>query len=313
MHSITLVHMDLNLLTALDALLEEGSVGAAADRLGLSQPAMSRTLARIRQATGDPVLVRSGRLMLPTAYAEGIRDEVHQLAVRAQAVLAPMARADISALERTFTVQFNDVIAGALLPRLAARVAAAAPGVRLRVLGEADTAAGELRQGKTDLQVTGAAPRHADVRAVTVATDRLVTFGGRDLPSDPATLDGFAALPHVVISRRGRQHDRIDDLLAGHGRRRRVVVTVPTLAAAVQTATAAGLVMVAPERMTSGQVGPELRPYALPLKVPAVPAVLAWHARHERDSAHRWLRGLITDVLTSIAGPEPAVRRKAAR
>ncbi|HVT69009.1 MAG TPA: LysR family transcriptional regulator, partial [Trebonia sp.] len=208
------MHMDLNLLTALDALLDERSVGAAAGRLHLSQPAMSRTLGRIRRATGDQILVRSGRSMLLTPYAEEIQSEVHQLVVRAQSVLAPAADLDPAAVERTFTAQFNDVIAGALLPRLTARVAVEAPGVRLRVLSEGDTGDGDLRRGRTDLQVAGSSPESPDVRAVTVATARLAVFGRPGLPSDPATLEGFAALPHVVISRRGRQHDRIDDLLA---------------------------------------------------------------------------------------------------
>lgn len=327
-YSITHMHMDLNLLTALDALLDERGVGAAADRLHLSQPAMSRTLGRIRRATGDQILVRSGRSMLLTPYAEEIQHEVHQLVVRAQSVLAPAADLDIAAVERTFTVQFNDVIAGALLPRLTARAAAAAPGVRLRVLGEGDTADDDLRRGRTDLQVAGSSPESPDVRAVTVATDRLAVFGPPRLPFDPATLAGFAALPHVVISRRGRQHDRIDDLLAesqlgpgaetGPGLRRRVVLTVPTLHAALRTVSAAGLITVAPEAMASCQIepgtgtglrtgsgsGPEARPglraYALPLPVPEIPVVMAWHVRHDRDAAHRWLRALVCEILASL-------------
>ena len=102
---------------------------------------MSRTLGRIRQATGDQILVRSGREMLPTPYAEQIRDEVHQLVIRAQAVLTPTGEVDSATLERTFTVQCNDVVADALLPALAARLTDAAPGVRLRFLGEAATTA----------------------------------------------------------------------------------------------------------------------------------------------------------------------------
>jgi DNA-binding transcriptional LysR family regulator len=312
--------MDLNLLTALDALLDERSVGAAAGRLHLSQPAMSRTLGRIRRATGDQILVRSGRSMLLTPYAEEIQNEVHQLVVRAQSVLAPAADLDIGAVERTFTVQFNDVIAGALLPLLTARAAGEAPGVRLRVLGEGDTADDDLRRGRTDLQVAGSSPESADVRAVTVATDRLAVFGRPGLPFDPATIEGFAALPHVVISRRGRQHDRIDDLLAGSrlrpepgsdtnsrpesqpGLRRRVVLTVPTLHAALRTVAAADLITVAPGAMASCQIGSGtgLRAYALPLPVPEIPVVMAWHVRHDRDAAHRWLRALVCEILASL-------------
>ncbi|MFI9273511.1 LysR family transcriptional regulator [Kitasatospora sp. NPDC052896] len=294
------MHLDLNLLTALDALLDERSVSAAADRLHLSQPAMSRTLSRIRRATGDQILVRTGRSMLPTPYAEQIRDEVHQLVTRAQAVLSPTAEVDPAALERTFTLQCNDVIADALLPRLAAELTDSAPGVRLRFLGEADTTVDELRRGHVDLQVTDAAPRHADTRSTTVLTDTLAVVGHHDLPHDPSTWEGFASLPHVVISRRGRVHDRVDDLLDAQHLRRRVAFTVPTLALALRTVAAHHLITVVPRLLTGHALPAPLRGYPLPGPAPAVPAVLAWHARHDRDSAHRWLRTLITDTLAAV-------------
>ncbi|WP_329572012.1 LysR family transcriptional regulator [Kitasatospora sp. NBC_01266] len=125
------MHLDLNLLTALDALLDEGGVGAAADRPHLSQPAMSRTLGRIRRATGDEILVCSGRQMLPTPYAEQIRAEVHQLVTRAKTVLTPAAEVDPPTLRRTFTLRCDDVLADALLPPLVGELAVAAPGVVL--------------------------------------------------------------------------------------------------------------------------------------------------------------------------------------
>jgi len=298
--------MDLNLLIALDALLDERSVGAAADRLHLSQPAMSRTLSRIRRATGDEILVRSGRVMLPTPYAEQIRDEVHQLVTRAQAVLTPTAEVDPATFERTFTIQCNDVIADALLPDLAAALADSAPGVCLRVLGEADTTVDELRRGHIDLQVTDEAPGHADTRSTTVLTDSLAVIGRRDLPHDPSTWEGCAALPHIVISRRGRRHNRIDDLFEARRLHRHVVFTVPTLALALRTMATSDLVTVAPGLLAGRALPPLLRSYPLPGPATAVPAVLAWHARHDRDSGHRWLRTLIADALTAIAdAPAP--------
>jgi DNA-binding transcriptional LysR family regulator len=297
--SITRVHLDLNLLVALDALLDERSVGAAAGRLHLSQPAMSRTLGRIRHATGDEILVRSGRTMLPTPYAEQIRGDVHHLVAQAQAIFMPTAEIDPATLSRTFTVQCNDVVAGALVPRLAARVAATAPGVRLRFLGESEADTDELRRGNADLQLTDQTGHPADVRSMTVLTDRVVTIARRDLPVDPATTDGFVALPHVVISRRGRRRNLIDDLLAEQGHRRRVAVTVPTVAMALRAVAVADLITTAPARLTADQLGPALRSFPLPMPAPPIPAVLAWHARHEKDSAHRWLRGMITEVLTT--------------
>jgi DNA-binding transcriptional LysR family regulator len=296
--------MDLNLLTALDILLEERSVGAAAHRLRLSQPAMSRTLGRIRRATGDEILVRSSRLMLPTPYAEQIRGEVHQLVARAQAIFTPEAGLDLPTLERTFTLQCNDIVTGALIPPLTARIIATAPGVCLRVLGEADT---ELRTGSVDIQLSDETAHPADVRSVTVMTDTLATVARRDLAVDPATADGFTALPHVVISRRGRRRNRLDDILHAHGLSRRVTVTVPTLAPALQAVAAGSLVTVVPVLLAGRQLGPDLRSWKLPVPTPDSPAVMAWHARHEQDSAHRWIRAMISDTLASIARgiPDP--------
>jgi DNA-binding transcriptional LysR family regulator len=296
--SITCVHLDLNLLTALDVLLDERSVGAATDRLHLSQPAMSRTLGRIRHATGDEILVRSGRAMLPTPYAERIRGEVHQLVARAQAIFTQTADVDPATLDRTFTLQCNDVIASALIPRLTARLAQDAPRVCLRVLGEADTNVDELRRGNVDVRLTDQTTHPADVSSTTVMTDSLVTIGRHDLPSDPTTVDGFAALPHVVISRRGRRRNRIDEILQAQGLSRRVAVTVPTLAVALQVVATSAVVTVAPATLAGGQLGPGLRSFVLPLPTPEIPAVMAWHTRHERDSAHRWLRGMISDTLS---------------
>jgi DNA-binding transcriptional LysR family regulator len=120
--------LDLNLLTALDALLEEGSVAGAADRLRLSSPAMSRTLGRIRRATGDPIMVRTGRTMAPTPYALGLRADVHRLVEQARTLLAPERELDLAGLNRTFTVRFHDVVADAIGPDLVAAVRDGAPG-----------------------------------------------------------------------------------------------------------------------------------------------------------------------------------------
>ncbi|MFD3585840.1 LysR family transcriptional regulator [Streptomyces sp. NPDC058683] len=302
------MHLDLNLLTALDALLDEGSVGAAADRLHLSQPAMSRTLSRIRHATGDEILVRAGRSMLPTPYAEQIREEVHHLVTRAQVVLAPTAEVDPATLERTFTLQCNDIVAGALLPHLAAPLAATAPGVCLRVLGEAAATVDELRRGSVDLQISDETPDHADTRSVTLLTDTLVVVGHRNLPHDPTTWQGFAALTHVVVSRRGRTRTRLDDLMERHGLRRKVAFTVPTLALALRTVAAHDdLITVATTLLGTDSLPAGLRAYPLPEPAEPVPLVVAWHARHDRDAGHRWLRDLTTRTLTALTHvPDPA-------
>ena len=159
--SITQMQLDLNLLTALDALLEEGSVAGAADRLHLSAPAMSRQLGRIRRSTGDQILVRTGRTMTPTPHALAVRAEVHALVQRANGVLSPERELDLATLERTFTLQWHDAVLTAIGPSLLATVQAQAPGVRLRLLAEARTDTNDLRHGQVDLEIGSAEPRAA--------------------------------------------------------------------------------------------------------------------------------------------------------
>jgi hypothetical protein len=132
---------------------------------------------------------------------------------------------------------------------LTARIRATAPKVSLRVLGKADTNVDELRRGNVDIQLTDQTAHPADVRSMTRMTDTVVTVARAHLDVDPTTIEGFATLPHVVISRRGRRRGRIDD----------------------------------------NQLGPSLRSFELPVPTPEIPAVMAWRTRHERDTTHRWL------------------------
>src|SRR3954462_5807127 len=152
------MQLDLNLLTVLDALLEEGSVLGAADRLRLSSPAVSRTLGRIRRLTGDDILVRTGRTMTPTPYALAVREQVSELLRQAQAVLAPSRDLDLAGLGRTFTLQCHDALATSLAPPLLSAIAERAPGVRVRFLGEPAVDTDDLRHGRVDLEIGADVP-----------------------------------------------------------------------------------------------------------------------------------------------------------
>ena len=147
--------LDLNLLTALDALLAEAQRdGRAASRLGLSSSAMSRTLARLRAATGDPLLVRAGRGLVPTPRAAELRDRVHELARDARAVLRPHAsHLDLATLERTFTIRAGEGFLDLFSAPLVAAVTAAAPQVRLRFAPKPDKDVRPLREGRVDLEI----------------------------------------------------------------------------------------------------------------------------------------------------------------
>src|SRR5262245_37563525 len=143
--------MDLNLLIALDALLHEGSVAGAARRMNLSAPAMSRTLSRIRHSLGDPILVRAGRNLVPTPRALEIQGRVRSLIENAQTLMRPEVSADVSALDRSFTVRASDYVAGIFGARLIALMAKAAPKVTLRFANEGKEDVDALREGHIDL------------------------------------------------------------------------------------------------------------------------------------------------------------------
>ena len=143
---------DLNLLITLDALLAEGSVAGAARRLRLSPSAMSRALARLRETTGDPLLVRAGRGLIPTPRAQILRDEVARLVQETRAVLRPQQEVDPASLERTFRLRSSDGFVEAVGPALLARLAVEAPGVRLHFLAKPDKESGPLRRGELDFE-----------------------------------------------------------------------------------------------------------------------------------------------------------------
>lgn len=245
------MQLDLNLLTALDALLEEGSVTEAADRLYLSAPAMSRTLGRIRRVTGDQILVRTGRSMTPTPYALEVRERVHALVQQAHSVLGPHRELDLERLKRDFTLQCHDALTSALAPALLLATQAQAPGVRLRLLAEASVDTSDLRHGHVDLEAGAAEPTAPGVRSETIGSDRLVVALRADHPLGQGrlTLRRYANAAHITVSRRGRLHDPVDTALDERRLERRVVAAAPTTIAALQIVASTDLVTVVPERM----------------------------------------------------------------
>ena len=298
-----MVHVDLNLLVALDALLEENSVAAAADRLHLSPPAMSRTLSRIRRATGDDILVRSGRAMTPTPRALELREETRELVRRASAVLSPPRTLELSTLDRVFTIRSHDALAGALAPALTAATGAAAPGVQIRLLAEPSADAADLARGHTDLEIGATGPSRPEIAADTVGTDRMVAVfrAGHPLADGELTAGRLAAASHVTVSRRGRLHGVIDDALAERGLSRRVAASLPTSSAALELVARSDLVTTVAERVCRPawtRLGLLARP--LPFDVPPVPVIITWHHRNDTDPAHAWLRAQVRHALRDI-------------
>jgi DNA-binding transcriptional LysR family regulator len=297
---LRLVQLDLNLLTALDALLEEGSVGGAARRLHLSEPATSRALGRIRSALGDPVLVRTGRTMVLTPRAEAMRGEVHALVERAQALFTAPGAPDPAGLERTFSILAED-IAISLGPELLARVRSEAPRVALRFLGEAPDADGRaLRDGRIDLDIGVMQDLPPEIRVEPLFTDRMaaVVRPGHPLATGELTASRYASADHVSASRRGRLAGPIDLSLDELGLHRHVALSVPTYAAALLVVARTDLVGLMPRelgRPTVQAMG--LVALEPPVPLPPIEICQAWHQRYEFDGAHRWLRQCVRESL----------------
>jgi DNA-binding transcriptional LysR family regulator len=294
------MQLDLNLLTVLDALLEEGSVTGAAQRLRLSAPAVSRSLGRLRRLTGDDILVRTGRTMTPTPWASAAREQVGDLLRQTRAVLAPSRELDLERLDRVFTVQCHDALATTLAPGLLADVAGRAPGVRLRILAESATDTDELRHGRVDLAIGSAAPGRPEIRHETVGHDRFVVVMRRGHPgAGGLDLAGFAAQSHVLVSRRGRLTDQVDTLLEARGLTRRVLATVGSTATAAHVVAGTDAVLTGPEAACRPLVDAfGLVTVMPPVDLPELPIVCAWHQRYDTDPAHTWLRERVRATFT---------------
>ena len=292
----------MNLLAALDALLAEGSVTGAARRLGLSPSAMSRTLARLRAATGDPLLVRAGRGLVPTPRAAELRDPVHQLARDVRTVLSPRpGDLDVASLARTFTLRAGEGFVALFSAALVAAIAAAAPHVRLRFAPKPHKDALALRDGQIDLDLGTAGASAPEVRTRFLFRDTFIgaVRTGHALLEGTITPERYAACRHVVASRRGTFTGPVDDALEALGLRREIVAVVPGFPDAMRIARETDLVALAPRSGLAGAADPAatgLVGFDLPVRTPAIAISMMWHPRMDADPAHRWLRDTVSAV-----------------
>jgi DNA-binding transcriptional LysR family regulator len=289
---------DLNLLITLDALLAEGSVARAARRLRLSPSAMSRALTRLREATGDQLLVRGGSGLVPTPRALELRERVGQLVHDAEAALRPASRLDLDRLKRTFTLRTNEGFVENFGASLIARVAKEAPGAKLRFVAKPDKESAPLRDGAVDLE-TGVVGKATgpEVRMQTLFRDRFigVVRKGHALARGEMTSARFAQGRHILVSRRGAEKGPVDDGLAAHDLEREIATIVSGFSTALALARTSDLIASVPERHT-GNLRHGLFSFPLPFAVPEIAVAMLWHPRLDADPAHRWLRGCVRDV-----------------
>lgn len=293
---------DFNLLVALDALLAEGSVAGAARRTGLSTSAMSRTLGRLRATTGDPLLVRAGRQMVPTPHAQAIRERARDAVLEIRTLLSPaVSELNLSTLERVFSIRANEGFVEAFGPGLIAAAAGEAPRVSLHFAPKIEKDSRYLREGLVDLEIGVVENMGPEIRLQALFRDHFigVVRAGHSLLSGPAvTAKQYASYGHVVASRRGRTHGPVDDALAELGLARKVVSVVPGFPAALAVAMASDLIALLPASYlpappAGGKAGQAFGTFDLPVPTQVITISQMWHPRLETDPAHRWLRQLV--------------------
>ena len=291
---------DFNLLAALDVLLSEKSVAGAAKRLKLSASAMSRTLTRLRQATGDPLLVRAGRNMVLTPHAESLQARAKNVVSEMRAVLnASPAPLSLSTLEKRFTLRTNEGFIDAFGPALVNAAAREAPGVMLEFVAKPEKDARFLREGRVDLEIGVLKNMGPEIRLQALFRDRFVVALAKNHPLAALadmSREQFVSVGHVITSRRGLIRGPVDDALAACGMRRRIAAVVPAFSAALAVARDSQLIAVVPASCLQSAAGKAMVAFPLPVSTPEITVSQMWHPRHEHESAHRWLRQLVRRV-----------------
>jgi DNA-binding transcriptional LysR family regulator len=293
--------LDLNLLRTLDALLDERSVTRAAVRLGLTQPAVSGALARLRDALGDALFVRTQRGLLPTPRAEAMAGPLKRVLADAEALVRTPAFEPSTAALR-LSVVASDYAQRVIVTPFLARLRRAAPGLSLsmRPLEPARVAA-LFEQGQVDLAIlpTTLAPAHLYGRRL--LDDRYVMAMRADHPAAarlPISLEDFVELEHALVSPDGGGfRGPVDEALEAQGLARRVVASAPSFLGLLDLLRATDLVAAVPERLVRGV--PDLVASALPVSTPGFTMIAAWHARTHLDPAYRWVREQLSALVAA--------------
>ncbi len=301
MHETHLRGADLNLLVVLSVLLDERSVTRAAIRLGMSQPAASRALARLRLLFSDTLLVDGPGGYVLTARAEEMRPLLRHTLVGVSALLAGSTFDPMHA-SGPVRLSMLDLEAAVLAPQLIGSLAAQAPAMDLEVVPPGPRPLDLLEADAVDALIGVVEDAPAGIRKRKLYEDQFVTLMRAEHPAAgrKLTLERFLELDHVVVSITGTGRAWVDEVLARSGRQRRVKVRVPSFFAAVEIAARSDLVMTLPSSLA--RTAADMRRFVTahpPLDLGSVVMSLAWHARHQDAPRHVWLRKTIVAALTN--------------
>lgn len=296
-------NLDLNLLRVFDALMDTGSVSAAADRLHLSVPATSRALGRLRRALDDPLLVRAGRGLVPTPFALRNARRVRELLDNAAELFTDNAEDEPSGWRRSFVVRLNDGLSPVLAPRLISRIAGEAPDVTLRFVADESDHPDALRNGSIDLDIGLSHTPTPDVRVHHLYVDRFVAVVSAQSRLGRArrlTVDQLCRYPHV--SSHSQPVSVLDTALEQIGRSRRIVAVLPTYAVSSLLALENDIVVVVPLVLARhlAERDVPVRWHEIPLELPELAVDQRWHSRLDGDYPSQWLRSHVTTAVKGL-------------
>ena len=302
MSEINLRDMDLNLLVVLRALLIHGSATRAAEHLGRSQSAVSHALGRLRSLFDDPLLVRVGNEMSPTAFASALAVPLDQLLREAEQLLARRSTFDPARLERHFRISGADYAHAVVFERAMAIIRAEAPGVRISTVSTGNEVERSLQAGTIDLALGANYQPYSGLLVQTLYEEHLVCVVRADHPTIGASLsrDQYLAADHALATPRGLPGSIADNVLAGTGEARRVVYRSSHFLAAAMVVSATDMVLTLPSRLAA-RLAPSLglRVLPPPIELPGFAFGQLFLATRRDDAAHAWLRRVITAACRS--------------
>lgn len=307
MSLIDLKDIDLNLLVVFDRMLVERSVSKAAEGLGLTQPAVSNALSRLRKALGDELFLRTPRGMEPTPFAEQLAESVTYALGMIHSALNQRQSFDPLTSDRAFTVGMTDIGEIYFLPQLMHHLADVAPKVRLSTVRNTTVnVRDEMEAGHVDLAIGFLPQLKAGFFQRRLFVQKVVCLmrKGHRLDRKTLSMEAFSAADHLSVVSPGTGHGRIEELLERKGVRLHVRLSVPHFVAIGHILSETDLVASVPERLAQRMVGPfGLVQVPHPARLPEVAIHLFWHAKQHKDPANQWLRGEIFKLFSSGGAP----------
>lgn len=300
MHWTHVKNADLNLLPALQLLIEEQQVKRAADRFGLSQPAMSRVLQRLRQTFGDELLIRTGDGYEPTLRALRLKEELHDVLSRLETILCEVPF-DPQAATDSFTIAASDFSTFMQVPALSRLMSERAPAASLELISFSNDAFAEAGRGKTDLVLWVDEPP-APFLSEALFVEDYVCVMATDHPARGKTLslETYLGYPHVAVTILGGRQVLLDDRIEKLGGKRTARLKVPYFAAAISAVPHTDLIATVPRRIAQPQADAgRVKIVRAPREIEPISYVMAWHPRLTDDPAHIWLRSIVRE---SVAG-----------